>query len=176
MTIEFFGEVLLQTDKGFRELKCLQLKTFLMPKWHIWGQHVLIPSASKSVSWGKKIQSIGHFWRRKMDLYRIIVLTFFILRRFYIILSVTLRLSLMPTVISRSLSPPLRTYYDSGTKTVPPQCFAEISFIFMIRAKHAMSRNTDLFTAHPTLVLPEYQCFRLSFILTPQFSMPLIVG
>lgn len=90
-----------------------------------------------------------------MDVYRMIVLTFFILR-FYIILSVTLRLSLMPTVISRSLSPPLRTCYDSGTKTVPPQYFAEISFIFMIRAKHAMSRNRDLFTAHPTLVLRTY--------------------
>lgn len=91
-----------------------------------------------------------------MDVYRMIVLTFFILRRFYIILSVTLRLSLMPTVISRSLSPLLRTYYDSGTKTVPPQYFAEIYFIFMIRAKHAMSRNRDLFTAHPTLVLRKY--------------------
>lgn len=47
MTIEFFGKVLLQADKGFQELTCLQLKIFCMPKWHILGQHALKPFSIK---------------------------------------------------------------------------------------------------------------------------------
>lgn len=35
-------------DKGFQEIRCLELKIIFMPKWYILGWHILVPLMTQS--------------------------------------------------------------------------------------------------------------------------------